>query len=46
MKKLLETNNLSKTYTQTQGFFSRTKTSIHALDNVSFSINEGTTMAV
>lgn len=46
MKKLLETNNLSKTYTQTQGFFSRTKTSIHALDNVSFCINEGTTMAV
>ena len=46
MKKLLETNNLSKTYTQTQGFFSRIKTSIHALDNVSFSINEGTTMAV
>jgi len=46
MKKLLETKNLSKTYIQTQGFFSRTKTSIHALDNVSFSINEGTTMAV
>ena len=46
MKKLLQTNNLSKTYVQTQGFFSRVKTNIHALDNVSFSINQGTTMAV
>lgn len=46
MKKLLQTNNLSKTYVQTEGFFSRVKTNIHALDNVSFSINQGTTMAV
>ena len=46
MKKLLQTNNLSKTYVQTQGFFSRVRTNIHALDNVSFSINQGTTMAV
>ena len=46
MKKLLQTNNLSKTYVQTQGFFSRVKTNINALDNVSFSINQGTTMAV
>ena len=46
MKKLLQTNNLSKTYVQTQGFFSRVRTNIHALDSVSFSINEGTTMAV
>ena len=46
MKKLLQTNNLSKTYVQTQGFFSRIRTNIHALDNVSFSINQGTTMAV
>jgi len=46
MKKLLVTHNLSKTYVQTQGFFSRVKTNIHALDGVSFSINQGTTMAV
>ena len=46
MKKLLQTNNLSKTYVQTQGFFSRVRTNIHALDSVSFSINQGTTMAV
>ena len=46
MKILLETNNLSKTYIQTQGFFSRIKTNIHALNNVSFSITKGTTMAV
>ena len=46
MKKILQTNNLSKTYVQTQGFFSRVRTNIHALDNVSFSINQGTTMAV
>ena len=46
MKKLLQTNNLSKTYVQTQGFFSRVRTNIYALDNVSFSIDQGTTMAV
>ena len=46
MNKLLQTTNLSKTYVQTQGFFSRVRTNIHALDNVSFSINQGTTMAV
>ena len=46
MKELLIAKNLSKQYTQTQGFFSRTKTSINALDDISVSITKGSTVAV
>jgi ABC-type oligopeptide transport system ATPase subunit len=46
MRYLLSAKNLSKQYTQTQGFFSRKKTIIDALDNVSLNIKKGTTLAV
>ena len=46
MISILTAKNLVKTYTQTQGFFSRTKHTIHALDHVSINIERGTTMAV
>ena len=46
MKELLLAKNLSKKYMQTQGFFSRTTSVINALDDISISITEGTTVAV
>lgn len=46
MKNILEANNLVKQFTQTQGFFSRTKNTIHALNNVSIAIEKGKTLAV
>ncbi len=46
MEILLKAKNLSKEYIKTQGFFSRTRTSIKALDNVSVSIKKGITLAV
>ena len=46
MKELLIAKNLSKKYMQTQGFFSRTTSVINALDDISISITEGTTVAV
>jgi ABC-type oligopeptide transport system ATPase subunit len=44
METLLKAKNLSKEYIKTQGFFSRTRTSIKALDNVSVSIKKGITL--
>ncbi|MDG2252687.1 MAG: ATP-binding cassette domain-containing protein [Methylophilaceae bacterium] len=46
MKYLLTAMSLSKKYVQTQGFFSRRKTTINALDNVSLNIRKGITLAV
>jgi len=46
MEILLEAKNLSKKYVKTTGFFTRTKTVIKALDNVSVSIKKGITLAV
>jgi len=46
MEILLEAKNLSKEYFKTTGFFSRTRTSIKALDNISVSIKKGITLAV
>ena len=46
MKILLEAKNLSKEYVKTTGFFSRTSTSIKALDNLSINIKKGITLAV
>jgi ABC-type oligopeptide transport system ATPase subunit len=46
MRYLLTAKNLSKQYIQTQGFFSRKKTVIDALDNVSLNIKKGSTLAV
>ena len=46
MKYLLSAKNLSKQYIQTHGFFSRKKTVIDALDNVSLNIKKGSTLAV
>ena len=46
MSYLLSAKNLSKQYTQTHGFFSRKKTVINALDNVSLNITKGSTLAV
>jgi len=46
MEILLEAKNLSKEYFKTTGFFSRTRTSIKALDNISVSIEKGITLAV
>ena len=46
MSYLLSAKNLSKQYTQTQGFFSRKKTVINALDNVSLNIKKGSTLAI
>jgi len=43
---LLVAKNLSKQYSQTQGFFSRKKNIIHALDDVSINISKGKTIAV
>ena len=46
MENLLEAKNLSKEYFKTTGFFSRTRTSIKALDNISVNIKKGITLAV
>ena len=46
MENLLEAKNLSKEYFKTTGFFSRSRTSIKALDNISVSIKKGITLAV
>ena len=46
MENLLEAKNLSKEYSKTTGFFSRTHTSIKALDNISVNIKKGITLAV
>ena len=46
MKNILEAKNLVKEYSQTQGFFSRTKNIIRALSQVSISIEKGKTLAV
>lgn len=46
MSSILIANNLTKQYQQTQGFFSRVKKTINALDNISIEINEGKTMAI
>lgn len=46
MSYLLVAKNLSKQYSQTQGFFSRKKNIIHALDDVSINISKGKTIAV
>jgi oligopeptide transport system ATP-binding protein len=46
MSYLLAAKNLSKQYIQTQGFFSRKKTVINALNNVSLNITKGSTLAV
>ncbi len=46
MNIILKAENLIKTYTQTQGFFSRTKTMIHALNEVSIEVEQGKTLAV
>ena len=46
MSYLLAAKNLSKQYIQTQGFFSRKKTVINALNNVSLNITKGQTLAV
>ncbi len=46
MTPILTAKNIVKTYTQTQGFFSRTKHTIHALDDVSITIERGKTTAV
>ena len=46
MEILLEAKNLYKEYSKTTGFFSRTRTSIKALDNISLNIKKGITLAV
>ena len=46
MTALLEAKNLSKEFVKTEGFFSRTRSSIQALDNISISIKKGITLAV
>jgi oligopeptide transport system ATP-binding protein len=46
MKNILEAKDLVKKYSQTQGFFSRTKNIIHALSRVSISVEKGKTIAV
>lgn len=46
MEILLKAKNLSKKYTKTTGFFSRTQHSIKALDNISIEIKKGITLAV
>jgi len=46
MEILLEAKNLSKEYFKTTGFFSRNRTSIKALNNISVSIKKGITLAV
>ena len=46
MEILLEAKNLSKEYVKTTGFFSRTRTTIKALDNISINIKKGIKLAV
>lgn len=46
MSNILEAKNLVKKYTQTQGFFSRVKNTIYALNKISISIERGKTLAV
>ena len=46
MEILLEAKNLSKEYVKTTGFFSRARTSIKALDNISVNIRKGIILAV
>ena len=46
MKYLLSAKNLTKSYTQTRGFFARQSTTIRALDDVSIDIQSGKTIAV
>ena len=46
MKYILSAKNLTKSYTQTRGFFARHSTTIRALDDVSIDIQLGKTIAV
>ena len=46
MKYILSAKNLTKSYTQTRGFFARQSTTIRALDDVSIDIRSGKTIAV
>ena len=46
MKFILSAKNLTKSYTQTRGFFARQSTAIRALDDVSIDIQSGKTIAV
>ena len=46
MEILLEAKSLSKAYVKTTGFFSRTRITIKALDNISVNIRKGITLAV
>ena len=46
MKSILSAKNLTKSYTQTRGFFARQSTTIRALDDVSIDIQSGKTIAV
>jgi len=46
MKHILNAKNLTKTYTQTRGFFKRESSTIMALDDVSIDIEQGKTLAV
>ena len=46
MEILLEAKNLSKEYIKTSGFFTRTKSSVKALDDVSVKIKKGITLGV
>jgi len=46
MKYILSAKNLTKSYTQTRGFFARQSTTIRALDDVSIDIQSGKTIAV
>ena len=46
MKYILSAKNLTKSYSQTRGFFARQSTTIRALDDVSIDIQSGKTIAV
>ena len=46
MKYILSAKNLTKSYSQTRGFFARQSTTIRALDGVSIDIQSGKTIAV
>ena len=46
MKHILNAKNMTKTYTQTRGFFKRESSTIRALDDVSIDIEQGKTLAV
>jgi len=46
VKYILSAKNLTKSYTQTRGFFARQSTTIRALDDVSIDIQSGKTIAV